>query len=263
MMKRKPRLGQVFLTDRRYIGKIDESLDIDGETVVEIGPGRGQLTGALSCRAAHVYCVELDRRLARELSGRRAPGANVTVINADILDFNFFKIPSKAVVVGNVPYYISKKLINYLIANRRFIKRAYLTFQREFAEKLAARPGGGVYSPLSCLIQYYARVEALFSLPAKAFSPRPAVDSSLVRFQFYSALPHRARSSSFLSLVINQAFSQRRKKLQRLIPESSGKLKLLGSLGINPDARPQELSIADYVRLANKLYPHRDGLRLR
>ena len=177
-------LGQVFLKKKSYIKKIIDSLDVKGEKVVEIGPGSGRMTIHLLPLVDHLYAVEVDSRLVEILSHKFIDANNIEIIHKDILNFNFSSLKQKAVVFGNIPYQISKKIINHLISNRGFIKRAYLTCQKEFVDKVVAE-SGKEYNFLSCYTQYYAKVNKSFDIPASAFSPIPKVDSAFMSLDFY------------------------------------------------------------------------------
>ena len=158
-------LGQHFLTDNRIIEKIIDRSGYGGsDFVIEIGPGRGALTIPLAGAVKYVLAVEKDSVLVRELRGRlsRLKIDNVEILNADILRFDFKDLPvdfkDKTNIIGNLPYNISSPFIERLIMYRSVICRAVLMFQLEFANRLAASPGGREYGALSVLTSYYAEM---------------------------------------------------------------------------------------------------------
>ena len=165
------------------------------------------------------------------------------------------------IVFSNVPYQISSDLINYIIRYRNYIDKAYFTFQKEFADKLAAKPSTGQYNFLSCYIQYYAKIKELFDIPPSAFRPHPKVNSCFLQVEFYRRLPYKARDEEFLFSLIRKAFSQRRKKISNSLKCDYCKdtLKALSvDLNVNLSRRPEEISLEDYCRIADYL-----GRRLR
>lgn len=194
----KKSLGQNFLTDRAAAQKIVEALgDISQKRVVEIGPGRGVLTGFLIPRAGHIIAIELDRVLAAQMRMKCANVPNIEVIEADILAVDITSLlgprpgrtvtgltprpPEKVRVVGNIPYYITSDILLRLFEYHQFFDCIVIMVQKEVADRIAAKPGSSDYGLLSATCQLYAKVEKLFTLPPEAFSPSPKVHSSVLR----------------------------------------------------------------------------------
>lgn len=252
-MKLSKSLSQVFLKDKDCIHKILSNLDIRQKDVLEIGSGVGQMSERIAEQVKKLYCIELDSRFIPILKEKFAGNAKVEIIHADILKFDLKKLDRKIIVFGNVPYNISNSLIEYLVENRGYIEQTYLTLQKEFVEKLAAKASTKPYGFLSCYIQYYAKVERLFDIPAKAFSPVPQVDSAFIRLKFYPQPIFKAKDEDFLFKIIRQAFSQRRKKIINSLPRLADNPDILKLLNINPDNRPENLSLKEYIHLTNKL----------
>ncbi|MBU1809801.1 MAG: ribosomal RNA small subunit methyltransferase A [Candidatus Omnitrophica bacterium] len=267
--------SQVFLRDKKYIKKILDSLDIEGEEVLEIGAGCGELSGFLYPRAKFLYCVEVDAKFIPSLKSKFCDIPNTQVIKSDILKFSLSKlnpvrskspeiivaskaatsigVKKKLIIFGNIPYQISKRIIKYLVENRSHIKRAYLTCQKEFSQKLIASVSTEHYGFLTCFIQYYAKVENLFDIPSSAFYPVPKVDSSFVKIEFYRDSPYnKVRNVDYLFKIVRQAFSQRRKKIINSLSLLKDGDKFLSSLGISPNVRAENLSLKEYISLANK-----------
>ena len=253
-MKLSKSFGQIFLHDKKYVQKIIDSLEVEEECVVEIGPGSGIMTARLIKKAKKLFCVEYDPRFYKLLVNRYEEYPNFNIIQSDILKFSLSSLKKETVVFGNIPYHISNRLIQYLVGNRKYIKRVYLTLQKEFADKLIASVSSKNFSFLSCYMQYYAVVKKVFDIPAGAFLPKPKVDSSFVQIDFYKKLPLMAEDEEFLFKVMRRVFMNRRKKITNSLPTLKEKGNLLSSLGIDPESRPQNLSVSDFVALANKLF---------
>jgi 16S rRNA (adenine1518-N6/adenine1519-N6)-dimethyltransferase len=252
-MKFSRSLGQVFIKDKRYIKKILSFLEED-ENFLEIGAGGGEITQHLLSKARFLYCVEVDGRLCSILKNKFSHLSYVKIIHCDILKFPLSKLKKRMVVFGNVPYQISSRLLKYLIDNRAYIKKVYLTLQKEFVDKLIAKAGSKDFGFLSCFIQYYAKVEKLFDIPSEAFCPSPKVDSSFVKLEFYLPSVYEVKNEKFLFKIIRRAFQQRRKKIVNAISlPKYYRESVFTAAGIKPDLRAENLSLKDYVQLANEL----------
>jgi 16S rRNA (adenine1518-N6/adenine1519-N6)-dimethyltransferase len=210
------RLGQHFLFDPGILHRIaDAALIASGDTVLEIGPGRGTLTRLLAERALEVVAIEKDRRLAGTLSEEFAAG-NVRVIAGDALNLPW---PRAEVVCGNIPYQITSPLIERALEPPRRSRVVFLV-QREVADRLAAPPGTLRYGALSAGVQLVASVERLFTVPRGAFRPSPRVDSALVRItprreSLTSGPGEEARTRE----LIRKLFQRRRQQVQRSLRE--------------------------------------------
>ncbi len=252
----KKSLGQHFLIDPHITQKIIDVCDLEPqETILEIGPGKGILTEPIAGRVKSVIAVETDSFLVEFLQKRLA-GLPVTIIHADVLKY---EIPSHRPlkVVGNLPYYISTPIIEKLITHRRKISFAYITLQREFALRLTALPGSKSYGSLSCFIQFYSDAKILLKIGRFCFFPPPKVESCLVRLRFLPGGRFVVSDEGFLFSLIQTAFSQRRKKITNALEKIASKGNLteaLKELGLSPHARAENLSLEDFVRLANRLH---------
>jgi len=253
-MRPKRSLGQVFLRDKKYAADILDCLDIRGRRVLEIGPGDGSFSEHILKKSKYFYCIEFDSRFCNFLKEKFSGQPNIKIIQGDILKFPLPQLGKKLVIFGNVPYQISSRLISYLVRQRKYIDKAYLTFQKEFVQKLTAQPSTAQYSHLSCYIQYYAKIEKMFELPSRAFWPPPKVDSSFVTIEFYRRLPYRKNKEELLFEVIGKAFRNRRKKIVNALPNLQDKYDFFSSLKINPDLRAENLSLKEYMNITNKLY---------
>ena len=245
-------LGQHWLTDRVILSDIAEAAEImSDETVLEIGPGLGTLTSELLKRAKKVVAVEFDQALAEKLPGQ-FPVKNLIVMHEDILSFDLDSLPKDYVVVANVPYYITSKIVQKLMTADNKPRITVLLVQKEVAERIAAGPGD--MSVLGIAAQVYAKAELDIEVPRNFFTPPPKVDSQVVVL--------RTRQQPFISnseekeffRLVKAAFVEKRKKLRSSL---AGGFRLdkelveakLEAVGIPLDARPQELSIEDWKRL--------------
>jgi 16S rRNA (adenine1518-N6/adenine1519-N6)-dimethyltransferase len=250
-MPAKPKLGQNFLCDSQAVERIVAALgDLEGQTVVEIGPGRGAITVALAARAAHVVAVEYDRELAVGLRTQFSPG-RVTVFEQDVLEFDFAAAAAQAGrklrVAGNLPYYITSPILRKLAASHSALSTAVLMVQREVGDRVTASPGSRDYGLLSVLVQANGPVESLFTLPPSAFSPPPQVHSTVFRWRFAPRFKELGvEEASFLRFVA-QAFAQKRKTLANNLRAAgvapAAAHEALAMAGIERQARAESLSI--------------------
>ena len=249
----KKRLGQHFLSDPRILARIADAVaPAPDETVLEIGPGPGGLTEALASRAERLICIEKDRDLVPSLR-RRFP--SVEIVEADALKTDWHELVGAGpfVVAGNIPYNITSPLIDLALAPPR-PRRVVFLVQKEVAERLGAKPGGAEYGALTVGVAAVARVERLFTVPAGAFQPRPAVDSAVVRITPFDLPPLADEQvGSFRRFVVG-LFGFRRKQLIRGIRELMGLAPdrvaaILDQVGIIKETRPQELTPAQFLAL--------------
>lgn len=247
-------LGQHWLKDRLILEAIADCSEITkDDTVLEIGPGLGTLTSVLLARAKQVVAVEFDEALARKLPAQ-FPGKDLIVHHQDILSFDLTLMPSNYVVVANVPYYITSKIVQLLSESSNPPAVTVMLVQKEVAERLAAQPGA--MSILGISAQVYASAELGPIVLAEYFIPAPKVDSQVVilhrrQAPLYGDIPER----DFFRMV-KAGFSERRKKLRSSLSGGLGIDKhevdeLLKAAAISSDARAQELSIEAWVRLAS------------
>lgn len=253
-------LGQHFLVDNNILTNILEAADIEPDDVIlEVGPGIGALTRGLADRAAHVVAVEIDERMAacfREYVTAR----NVTLLRMDALELTRASIeggPIPTKVVANLPYKIAVPLVLQLLERFPELGVLVVMVQREIAERMTAAPGRKSYGGVTAKLAYYGRVRRVFTVPPTVFVPPPRVESAVVRI---TRVPRDAGNRDSVFSVIDAAFSQRRKKLGNALAASLiGGLekdeigKKLASAAIAPNARAEELSVADFERIASVL----------
>jgi 16S rRNA (adenine1518-N6/adenine1519-N6)-dimethyltransferase len=220
---RKPSLGQNFLSDDAAIARIVDALgDLRDRLVLEIGPGHGALTHLLAQRAASVVAIELDRTLAPFLQARYSGNAAVHVLQQDILTTDLREIVqqyspgnSKALLVGNLPYYITSDILLHLVDHADALDAAVIMVQREVAQRVAAQPGSREYGLLSATMQMFARVEDLFTLPPQSFSPAPTVHSTVLRLTMQPRYAELGVERKPFEDFLRKIFAQKRKTLSR------------------------------------------------
>ncbi len=257
------RFGQNFLHDPGIIRRIVAAIAPQpGEHLVEIGPGLGALTREVLPLVGQLDVVELDRDLPPKLRAACAGLGELRIHEADALEFDFCALaqsmantagdsPARRLrVFGNLPYNISTPLLFHLMDQRDCLIDMHFMLQKEVVARMAAAPGGGDYGRLSVMLQYYCRVERLFTVPPGAFTPPPKVDSAIVRLVPYDEPPVAVTDPATLSRVVAQAFSQRRKTLRNTLkPLLSAEA--LSALDIDPGERAERLDLAAFARLAN------------
>ncbi len=248
-------LGQHFLTDRRILGRIADALHMKGgETVVEIGPGRGALTEILAERAGRLIAIEYDRALADLLRQRYARRGNVLIAEADVLETSLGALAAGPyLLVGNVPYYITTPILFHALVPPRADRAVYLV-QKEVADRLVAAPGTKEYGALSVNVAAVARAERLFIVPAGAFSPPPKVQSAVVRITPLETPLVSADEERPLRTLVQNAFGMRRKQMRRVVRsllnlDVERADRLLAMSEVDPEVRPETLSPTQFVAL--------------
>jgi 16S rRNA (adenine1518-N6/adenine1519-N6)-dimethyltransferase len=248
------RLSQYFLHDPSILQRIAGAADLGpGDTVVEIGPGPGGLTRVLSGMAGRVVAIEVDRTLHEKLVAEFADVPNVELVRGDALRFDYSSLgPFK--VVANIPYHITTPIIFKLLEYKDALRSMTLTVQKEVAERLAASPGNKDYGVLSITVQYYAKAELKFVIPAGAFRPVPKVDSACVHIEVYDSPPVRAVDEELFRNIVRKAFGQRRKTLHNSLKTMAPDIdSVLEAAGVSPGVRPETLSIGDFARITDEV----------
>lgn len=232
------------------------------DLVVEIGAGRGEMTRLIASCVGTVYAVEIDPALCGLLREELGACANAEVINKDILEFDFnvkgikeaVSAGRKIKVFGNIPYYITSPIIELLLRHRDKIGTIFVTVQKEYARRMAAKPGSGDWGSFSCFVQYYAEPKVMFDIKKTCFLPPPKVDSSFLRLNIRSLPPVKPGDEEMFFKIIRQAFNQRRKTLRNSLSALVERGCLDGFFdryGIDPDIRPEKFSLQDFANLAN------------
>jgi 16S rRNA (adenine1518-N6/adenine1519-N6)-dimethyltransferase len=257
------RLGQHFLADRGAVRTIVAALrPSPEEPVLEIGPGRGALTGDLVGAAGRIAAVELDPRLAAGLRARFRD-ACLVLFERDVLELDLLEVApalgfprtTPLAVVGNLPYGISKPVAAKLVAERETVSRAVLMFQREVASRLVAAPGTKDYGPLTVLVGRAYRVEALFHLRPSSFRPRPRVDSTVTRWERLPAAELSPAIEPALRATLSACFAHRRQtilnNLRAALPGGAEEARaLLERAALDPGLRAEAVPPEAFLGLA-------------
>ena len=245
--------GQHFLLDLNITRKIARLAGpLDGEAVIEVGPGPGGLTRALLEAGAHVLAIEADARFLPMLEALAARAAGrLEIRHADALTVDPATLPQAARIVANLPYNVGTPLlIGWLVGPLR-PSCMTLMFQKEVADRIVAPPGSKTYGRLSVLAQALADARIVMDLPARAFTPPPKVASAVVRLEPKADRPPE-RLIEALQTVTAAAFGQRRKMLRSSLKVLGG-AELCASAGVDPDARAETIPVAAFLEMAAHL----------
>ena len=250
--KVRKRFGQNFLRDQIVIDNIISLFDVQPtQHIVEIGPGQGALTLPLLHSCKYLDVIEIDRNLILLLQVDIQPFSNLNIHEADALHFNYQKLvkgQEKLRVIGNLPYNIGTPLLFHLLKQSKDIDDMLFMLQREVVERICAQPGSKNYGRLSIMLQYKYHAASLLAVPPEAFYPIPKVESAVVYLQPLRNPIGGNVSLEALSLVVGQAFSQRRKTIantfKNMIP-----IDVLESIGLEPGQRPETVSVEQFVAL--------------
>lgn len=249
----KRHLGQNFLIDSIVKDRIFGAADPrPGETILEIGPGLGDLTERLVKTGAVVYAIEKDAALIPHLQ-KRIGVSNVHLIREDFLTFDFSQLPEIDKIIGNIPYNISTPIIERIISQRSRCRNVFLTVQLEFARRLSAQPNTKDYGALTCFVQYYYDIVSHFIIHPQSFRPVPKVTSSFIQLSLADP-GHQAEDERVLFQVTRTAFSNRRKTILNALSPLLKKdlLKhILRDLKIEESLRPENIALEQYVELAD------------
>lgn len=259
------RWGQHFLIDRNILNKVIQTANIRKEDVVlEIGPGLGEMTAGLSKRAKKVIAVEIDSQLVGILKNKMRDTPNVEVIKGDILKLEFNEllrreeIPVK--VVANLPYQISTPLLFRFIESKKLFLTLTLMLQKEVAERIVASPNRKEYGPLSIFVQWVSDIRIRFFVKPIAFLPPPQVESAVIHMTWRDKPLADTKDEEWFKKIVRSCFGYRRKTLINALKHSflslpgNAELKM-NKIGIDPQRRPETLSIQEFTRLADALKP--------
>jgi len=253
-LKPKRSLGQNFLIQPHYQRKIVSEIERDysGETVIEIGPGRGALTEHLLSFVKKLILIEKDDELAHFWQARLQQQPQHRVVRADALDWDFADMPDdKVCVVGNLPYNVATLILQkFLQDGSRFSKLTFM-LQKEVAQKCMATPNHKNYGPLSVACQWQSRIYKVCDVPPTAFKPKPRVDSQVLTF-FPVVTPDEISKEHFFGFV-KTIFSQRRKMLGGLLHKNGWVLKNLATNDPVLSKRAEQLSVAQMIDVYSRV----------
>jgi len=255
--RHKKQLGQHFLHERGVVERIIAALDPKpGERIVEIGPGGGALTLPLLRRHGELTAIEFDRDLLQPLREAAAGIGHLDLIESDVLEVDFSRLAAAGPLrlVGNLPYNISSPILFHVLDYAEHVRDMHFMLQKEVVDRMAAGPGSKVYGRLSVMLQASCEVTSLFKVAPGAFTPPPKVDSAVVRLVPRPREQVGIVDPPLFARLVRDAFGQRRKTLRNAVStltDAAG----IEAAGINPGHRAEQLAVADFVRLANRLAP--------
>ncbi len=265
----KKRWGQNFLGYHNIAGKIIKETGIEpGDAVIEIGPGRGILTGSIADKAGRVIAVEIDRGLSEELRQKLESHKNLEIINSDFLEVDLAdllkRVSTRALpvkIISNLPYNITTPVIMKILSIPSELKPIECVFmvQKEVADRIKASPGGKDYGMLSVAVQYHCDVEWIFKVSRNVFHPKPEVDSAVIRLYVRKEPGVSVKDEKLFFKIARAAFSQRRKKFYNPVSnmlevEKSILWEVMDKAGIDRARRPETLSISQFARISDLLY---------
>jgi len=249
----KKSLGQHFLHDRSVVDKIILAVAPDsGDHIVEIGPGQGALTLPLLKRHGALTAIEFDRDLLEPLTAAARDIGALTLIPADVLNVDLTALANGKPIrlVGNLPYNVSTPILFHALAHAAAIRDMHFMLQKEVVDRMASGPGSKIYGRLSVMLQAYCDVTPLFDVGPGAFRPPPKVDSAVVRLVPRPADRIGVNDPARLAAVVRAAFGQRRKTLRNAL-QNVADTSMIEAAGLRPDARAEQIEVADFIRLAN------------
>jgi 16S rRNA (adenine1518-N6/adenine1519-N6)-dimethyltransferase len=264
----KRRFGQNFLVDKNVVSRILDAIQPKSdETIIEIGPGRGALTGRLLETGARVIAIEFDRDLIPQLREQFTEHSNFTLIEADALAVDFCRLVQPAHtarVVANLPYNIGTAILQRLIEQRACITEMFLMLQREVADRITATTDSPERGYLSVFVEAYCEAERFFDVPARAFRPVPKVVSTVVRLRVRERIAADVEDESLLWQVVSAGFAHPRKTIlnnlreapepiQGLLSKRGGASIVLCDAGIPPLRRAETLAVEEWARLVTAL----------
>jgi 16S rRNA (adenine1518-N6/adenine1519-N6)-dimethyltransferase len=257
----KKQLSQYFFANKVFLERLAEKIAVpDDAVILEIGPGKGAMTGFLLGRSRPLIAVEVDSELVPELREKFVGYTEFTLVNQDIRRFEFPDSLFKVVVVGNVPYHISFEIIEFVVKNRQRVLSAYFMFQKEFARKLCSTPGSKEYGYLSCYAGLYFDVRYLATVPKGHFSPRPRVDSAFIEMRVLPQTRVAVDDSDCFLVFLRRLFTQRRKKIlnavRLAVRADEVPAEVIEQAGVDSDLRPEDLTLQQFADIYRLCQPY-------
>jgi 16S rRNA (adenine1518-N6/adenine1519-N6)-dimethyltransferase len=250
--KAKKSFGQNFLVDQNIIADIVRAIRPEpNDNMVEIGPGLGALTRPLLKLLNALHVVEIDRDIIARLK-TDYPQDKIVIHEGDALKFDFATLAAPLRIVGNLPYNISSPLLFHFAAYAARITDMHFMLQNEVVERMVAEPSTPAYGRLSVMLQYRFYMEKLIDVPPQSFRPAPKVDSAIVRMIPIPADKITVQDEALFAKVVSSAFGQRRKTLRNTLKAllSADEIE---AAGVDGSLRPEQLDLAAFVRLADRL----------
>lgn len=253
----KKRFGQNFLVDEQIISDIVSAIRPEPEdNMVEVGPGLGALTRPLLKKLDHLHVVEIDRDIIVRLESdypQDNPGCRLIIHAGDALEFDFASLAAPLRIVGNLPYNISSPLLFHFASYAERILDMHFMLQNEVVERMVAEPSTPEYGRLSVMLQYRFHMEKLLDVPPESFRPAPKVNSAIVRMIPLPAGEITVRNEKLFAAIVRAAFGQRRKTLRNTLRGHLNE-EDFARLGIDAQLRAENLSVAEFAKVANYLH---------
>ncbi len=267
MSARTVRWGQNFLADRSIACDIVDWAAIEGKAVVEVGPGRGALSGLLAERAQRLIMVEIDPRLAQRGCDLAAGDPRISVVEADVLKLDPSQLCSGPyTMVSNLPYESGTAIVDLFLRRSRGLERMVVMLQREVAARLQAPPGSRSYGILSVMTALRADVETGMDVPPAAFKPAPKVWSRVLRISPIAAPRYQLGDEALFSDLLKSAFRHRRKMLRNtLLPRMAAlvgeeaAVGVLESAGVEAEQRPEQVSVSAFASISRQVHGLLEG----
>ena len=253
------KFSQNFLTNPQIQEKIVNALQIgSNDAVMEVGPGKGALSVHISTKGPkHFWGIEIDRRWAQLLEEQM--GGKIEVVQEDFLNIDLQDFQARAnarlKVIGNLPYNITSPILFQLIDQYQHVDSAVLMVQKEVAKRIVAGPGSKEYGILSVVCQTYAQAEYLFDVKPGNFFPKPTVTSGVFKLLFNQTVGDIKDESLFRNIV-RQTFNTRRKMLRTSLVRNFDKSIVYSLESVDLNNRPEQLSVQDFIRLANEVHSY-------
>ncbi len=253
MIKAKKSLGQNFLNDKNILEKIVNSVSITNKTIVEVGPGTGNLTDyILNKKPKKFYVIEKDNDLVEHLNSKFSD--KLLIINEDILKIDETRMfDEKVIVFGNLPYNISTEILNKWITNLKdkfWFENLVLMFQKEVADRIIAKYNTSQYGRLTILSNWKLRIKKICNVKPDAFFPKPKIESSILIFSPKNDY-YKIKDVKNLETITRIFFNQRRKMIKKPFNQLfNGDQRVLNKLKLNLNLRPQNMNLETYYKLA-------------
>jgi len=254
--KARKRFGQNFLQDTHVIDNILMTANPErDEHWVEIGPGQGALTAPLLTTGVKLDLIELDRDLVSYLAHKFANEERLTLHSQDALTVDFSQLATNSTrlhIIGNLPYNISTPILFHLLNNSSCIRQMIFMLQKEVADRICADAGSKTYGRLSVMVQSVCETQKLFDVSPGSFTPQPKVESTVLKLSPEINKYPQILIPDIFKLIVRTAFSKRRKTIRNALKGIINE-ELLLSVAIDPFCRPETISVASYITLANKM----------
>lgn len=253
-------LGQNFLIDKNFVDKIVDGADIAGKNVIEVGPGIGTISYEMAKNCKKLVLIEIDDSLIPILEENMSDFENVTIIHQDILKTDLKEIQDKYFggesfeFVSNLPYYITTPIIEKIFEEDLDCKSMTIMVQKEVADRMLATEKDKDYSSLSVFVKYYSDAKLLTKVPKSVFMPQPKIDSAVLRLdlRIYDEKVNKEK----LFVLVKAGFLKRRKTILNslsAVAEKEDLKKVFEKLDIKENLRAENLSLDDFIRIANEL----------